>query len=124
MGQYENAHRHYNQALRIARIISEERAVLIEALLGGGHWAARRNDVETARGDLEEAMVYALQSGYRLYEADIHVGLAWTNFAAGNLMRAREEAEQARHMSTQMEYHWGQVDAAEVSTAINRAVAQ
>ena len=118
-GQRENARDHYDQALRIARGITE-RAVLTEALLARGRWAARHlRDAPAAFSDLNEALGYAVDGGYRIYEADIRVALAWAHLAAGNPTRARQEAERAQQMSADMGYHWGQVDAAEVLAALD-----
>ena len=112
-GEHESARKHYNEALKIARGISEQEA-LIEALLGRGRWAARQGELEIAAQDLEEALSYAVAGGYRIYEADIRVGLAWLHLAEGNRSAAREQAERAQRASEEMGYHWGQVDAAEV----------
>ena len=114
--QYEKARRHYDEALKIAHSITR-RDVLIEALLARGRWAARRGEVDAARSDLEEALDYALSGGYRIYEADIRVGLAWMHLAEGDNSKAREQAERAKSMSAQMGYHWGLVDAEEVLSA-------
>ena len=59
-------------------------------------------------------MDYALSGSYRLYEADIRVGIAWKYWTAGNLQGAKVEAEKAKQMSKEMGYYWGQVDAMEV----------
>jgi tetratricopeptide (TPR) repeat protein len=115
--QHERARQHYEEALKIARSISH-RPSLIEALLARGRWAARRGDVAAARADLDEALAYAVAGGYRRYEADIRVGLAWAHHAAGDAALARAEAERARQMSVEMGYHWGPVDADEVLAAI------
>jgi hypothetical protein len=64
---------------------------------------------------------YTLDGGYRIYEADIRVALAWVHLAAGNPSAARAEAERARQMSAEMVYHWGQVDAAEVLAALAKS---
>jgi tetratricopeptide (TPR) repeat protein len=127
-GDFPSAQRHYDQALKIARGISF-RPALIEALLARERWAARHQpktsevlktsevwqaDLAQAFTDLEEALGYALEGGYRIYEADARVGLAWAHLAAGDPARARTEAERARQLSADMGYHWGQVDAAEV----------
>lgn len=110
---------YYNEALQIARSISE-RSVLIEALLARGRWAARQGNAAAASSDLEEALGYAVAGGYRLYEADIRMGLAWMHRAAGNLDAARLEAERAQRMSEAMGYYWGQKDAAEVLEALEQ----
>ena len=60
-----------------------------------------------------------MDGGYRIYETDIRVALAWAHLAAGNPAAARAEAERAQHMSTDMGYHWGQMDAAEVLAALD-----
>jgi tetratricopeptide (TPR) repeat protein len=118
-GQREKARGHYDEAVKIARSITH-RPALIEALLARGRWTARHlKDSPAAFSDLNEALDYAVDGEYRIYEADIHVAFAWANLAAGDHSKARAEAERARHMSAQMEYHWGQVDAAEVLKALD-----
>jgi tetratricopeptide (TPR) repeat protein len=116
-GQHTSARRHYNESIKLARSISV-RHVLIEALLARGRWAARQGNAPEAFSDLNEALDYAVACGYRRYEADIRVALAWAHRATGDHTAARAEAEQARSMSREMGYHWGQVDAAEVLEAI------
>ncbi len=51
--------------------------------------------------------------GYRIFEADIRIALAWAHLAGGNPTIARQEVTRAQTMSVDMGYHWGQVDAAE-----------
>lgn len=140
-GQNESARAHFDSALTIARGISD-RAVLIEALLARGRWAARLAFAELtsfnpqglqsrpsenlsilsllpqAFSDLNEALGYATDGGYRIYEADIRNALAWAHLAAGAANSARQEATRARSMSQEMGYHWGQVDADELLAAI------
>ena len=124
-GQHESARDHYNEALKIARGITF-RPALIEALLARGRWAARHQDLTGFQNlsglvfsDLNEALGYAVDGGYRIYEADIRIGLAWAHLAASDTNRARQEAERAQRMSADMGYHWGQVDAAEVLAALD-----
>jgi tetratricopeptide (TPR) repeat protein len=132
-GNHTEARNHYDQAVSIARGISD-RAVLIEALLGRGRWAAKyiaqtsevfakhsepsrgaeTSEVSRAFHDLNEALGYATAGGYRRYEADIRVALAWAHRAAGDTAKARAEARRALQLSREMGYHWGQVDAEEV----------
>ena len=118
-GDHESARQHYEAALKIARSITRQ-DVLIEALLTRGRWQAR---FTTAPGmtcrdygfsDLNEALGYAQQGGYRIYEADIRVALAWSHLASGNVTAAKAEAARALNMSQEMGYHWGKVDAGEV----------
>jgi tetratricopeptide (TPR) repeat protein len=114
VGEHDSARGHYDEALKIARGITR-RDVLIEALMARGRWAARHmGDPPAAFSDLNEALGYAVDGGYRIYEADVRVGLAWAHRAAGDPARARQEAERAMRMSAEVGYHWGQVDAAEV----------
>ena len=113
-GQQEKARESYDQALKLARSISH-RLVLIEALLGRGRWCGKfMKDHAAAFSDLNEALEYARAGGYRLYEADIRIALAWAHLAAGNVDLARGEARFALQMSQGMGYHWGIVDAKEV----------
>jgi tetratricopeptide (TPR) repeat protein len=117
-GQHKDARAHYNEALRIARNISD-RSVLIEALLARGRWAARLHEIVAARSDLEEVLEYATAGGYRIYEADIRLGLAWAEIADQNPVAARTQAEYVQHISTDMGYYWGKVDAAELLAELN-----
>jgi tetratricopeptide (TPR) repeat protein len=131
-GQHTEARAHYDKALRIARSISH-RPALIEALLGRGAHAAKARvrladppagllqalDLDQAFSDLREALALATRGGYRRYEADVRVALAWAHLAAGDPARARAEAERARAMSEAMGYHWGQVDAEAVLDALD-----
>jgi tetratricopeptide (TPR) repeat protein len=129
IGQHESARQHYNEALKIARTISY-RPALIEALLARGRWYARHvKDGGSAFNDLNEALEYAVDGRYRTYEADIRVAVSWAQllpdfplvrirFSREGLPSAQAEAEYARHMSQEMEYHWGQVDAQEVLNTV------
>ena len=91
---HEEAAAHYDAALRLARSISK-RDVLIEALLARASWIARTQQPSSpgnqplpplaqAFSDLDEAGGYATESGYRIYEADIRLALAWAHRAAGD----------------------------------------
>ena len=132
-GNYESARVHYESALKVARSISYRRA-LIEALLARGRFYAkvavgagssRPNDAHLGSGDptptindaftdLNEALNYAVEGGYRIYEADIRVALGWAYLANGEKEKAKESAQRALQMSQEMGYHWGKVDGEEV----------
>jgi tetratricopeptide (TPR) repeat protein len=134
----DSAREHYESALKIARSISR-RDVLIEALLARERFLAKyhedltgfseasRNKVEgqnlsgleQAFSDLNEALGYCLESGYRIYEADVRVALAWAYLANGEKEKAKGSAERALQMSNEMGYHWGKVDAEEVLKAMS-----
>jgi tetratricopeptide (TPR) repeat protein len=123
-GEHKNVYVHHEAALLAARKVSK-RDTLIEALLAQGRWAIRYQDLTDledplalALGDLNEALDYALDGGYRIYEADIRIALAWAHLAASDPTTARAEAQRAQQMSEQMRYYWGQVDADEVLAAI------
>ena len=151
-GNHESARAHYEAALKIARSISR-RDVLIEALLARGRFYAKvavgarssRPDntrpgsghptptITDAFADLNEALNYAVEGGYRIYEADIRVALGWAYLAdltpdpspkrRGEILaKAKESAERALQMSQEMGYHWGKVDAEEVLDVIARRV--
>jgi tetratricopeptide (TPR) repeat protein len=112
--QHEVAKDHYQEALKIIHnTVGHD--YLIEVLSARGRWAAKYMiDVETSQADLSQARDYALSSGYRLYEADIRVGMAWKYLSASNSQKAKEEAKLAWKMSEEMGYYWGKVDATEV----------
>jgi tetratricopeptide (TPR) repeat protein len=118
-GNHESAGQHYEAALRIARSITY-RPALIEALLARGRWQARYFAAPGMTGgdygfsDLNEALGYAQQGGYRIYEADIRVALAWSHLASGNPDAAKAEAARALNMTQEMGCYWGKVDAEEV----------
>jgi tetratricopeptide (TPR) repeat protein len=83
--------------------------------------------LEQAFNDLNEALNYAVEGGYRIYEADIHVALGWAWLAVNRetldisaRQKAKAEAERALEMSREMLYHWGQVDAREVLGEIEK----
>jgi hypothetical protein len=71
-------------------------------------------DLDRAFIDLNEALGYCVESGYRIYEADVRVALAWAYLANGEKEKARQSAERALQMSNEMGYHWGKMDAEEV----------
>jgi hypothetical protein len=49
----------------------------------------------------------ATDSGYRIYEVEIYVALAWMYLRAGDMVRVLNEAKYAKRMSADMGYHWG-----------------
>lgn len=123
-GRDDRARTHYNEALMIARNIPR-RDVLIEVLISRGRWAARNlQDAPAALIDLNEALDYAVNEGYRIYEADIRVALAWAYLTEAcntspaikttSLEKAKLEISRARRMSENVGYYWGKVDAEEV----------
>ena len=112
-GRQFNAGQYYDTAVKIARSTPRIDA-LIEALMSRGQWAARHSNLKTARNDLSEALRWATVNGYRLFEADVRVGLAWLHDAEGNFSAARVEATQAQQMSREMGYCWGAIAAAEI----------
>ena len=118
-GDHDSARGHYDFALKIARSI-QKRNVLIEILLARGRWAAKHTkDSNAAFADLNEALDYCAKSGYRIYEADVRVALAWAYLANDENQKAKESAERALQMSQEMGYHWGKVDAEEVLKAMS-----
>jgi tetratricopeptide (TPR) repeat protein len=70
------------------------------------------NDLVLARQYLDEALTYATTSGYRIYETDLRIALAWLHWYEGDLVTARREADRAKRASEEMGYFWGRVDAA------------
>lgn len=117
---HKSARQQYNEALKIARSITD-RPTLIEALLARGSWYAKHmKDAPAAFSDLNEALGYAVDGGYRIYEADIHIALAWAYLVDNKRVEARAEDEHALRMSKDMGYYWGKVDAEEVLGEIDK----
>jgi len=113
---WDRALEHFNQAIDLARNITHWPAS-ITALSARGRFLVRRHcDLEAGRNDLEEALEYSQNGGYRVYEADTRVGLARLHLAEGKPKDARGEAAQAKMMSKEMKYFWGEKDAEEVLT--------
>ena len=92
-----------------------QQELLIEALLARGRHLAVVGDAAARQEGFEqlnEALGYALQGGYRICEADIRIALALAYRAAGDASRAAEQAARARALSEEMGYAWGVADAA------------
>ncbi|HLO16097.1 MAG TPA: trypsin-like peptidase domain-containing protein [Anaerolineales bacterium] len=118
VGDHASAQAHYGSALKIARAISH-RQTLIEALLAHGTWQAMyMKDANVALSDLNEALGYCIESGYRIHEANVRVALGWAYLANGEKDKAKQSAERALQMSNEMGYYWGKVDAEEVLKVI------
>jgi tetratricopeptide (TPR) repeat protein len=147
LGNYESARTHYESALKIARSISNRQVLIEALLACGMFYAktavgathpARTHTVSgntsmqdkttdsidgsplpltDAFTDLNEALNYAVEGGYRIYEADIRVALAWAYLASGEKVKAKQSAQRVLQMSQEMGYHWGKVDGEEVMNA-------
>jgi tetratricopeptide (TPR) repeat protein len=94
---------HYNRAVRIALGLSH-RAILLEALIGRGRCAGFGGDLQAAQNDLDQAVAAAHDSGYRIYEADARLALAYHR--AGARAAARTEVSIAEGLSAAVSYHW------------------
>jgi tetratricopeptide (TPR) repeat protein len=120
-GQNDVALKHYETALDMAVEISF-RPALIEIRLARGRWWARHmENFSAARRDLESALEYAIQGGYRVYEADIRVALAWADLTAREKGFVPAEVSRVRQISLEIGYHWGQIDAAAVLRKCNES---
>ena len=130
-GDHSHTRDHYTEALHIARL-SQDRAVLIEALLARGHWRARwalqiealtsfgnlSTLVASAHADLDEGLEYAVDGSYRLYECDIRIGLAWAHYHGGNPSSAQQQVHYAANLAREMNYYWGEMDALEIAALL------
>jgi tetratricopeptide (TPR) repeat protein len=120
IGNHDSARARYESALKIARSISK-RDVLIEVLMARGRWQAKHmKDANAAFNDLNEALGYCVESGYRIYEIDTRIAIAWAYLVNNENEKARGSAERALQMSSEMGYHWGKLDAQEVLDVIAR----
>lgn len=99
------ARKYYDDALRLAREISET-TVLLEALSARGRWAARSGD-STAKSDLTEALHYARGGHYEIYEVDIRLGLARIEHLDGDKKEAERQIQNWRERAKSYNYYWG-----------------
>ncbi len=112
-GQQEGARRNLDTALKMIRSI-ECRDALIEALLARGRWLIHYGDEaeeQIALDHLKEALDYARNEGFRIYEAGIRIALARAYLKDDDQQAARRELQYTIRISTEMGYHWGSVDA-------------
>jgi tetratricopeptide (TPR) repeat protein len=114
---HEVSKRRYVKALKIARRSSDQ-SVLVEALTAYGISAAQHEEYETAIQSLEEALRYVVKSGLRLYEVDVHLGLAYTYLGTNNVKSAQAEASCAQDISGVSEYTCGQSESARLLATI------
>jgi tetratricopeptide (TPR) repeat protein len=110
----------YDRALGLARR-STLKLALMGTLCARGKFSARIGNVLQAQADLDEALDIALDSGCKIAEADIRVGLAWLHISEGRRDRAYVMARRALLMANQMEYGWARDDAMEVLSEIGPA---
>ncbi|MDI1451402.1 tetratricopeptide repeat protein [Polyangium sp. 6x1] len=75
-----------------------------------------RNFADTRR-DLDEALTLATRSGFRLHEADAHLGYARLFLAEGNRPAAREHLAKARAIIDETGYHRRDGELAELESA-------
>jgi tetratricopeptide (TPR) repeat protein len=104
-GEQDAARKHYDDALRSAREISET-TVLLEALSARGRWAARSGDL-AAESDLREALHYARGGHYGIYEVDILLGLARVEHLRGEKQEAERQTQSAQKQAKKCGYYWG-----------------
>jgi tetratricopeptide (TPR) repeat protein len=117
-GKLQRARQHYDKALKLARNMTFYPA-LFDALLARGRLAVKDlKDAATALTDLNEALSLAQEHGYRIYQADAHVALAWARYSEGDHAAALSAAKTALTMSAEMGYHWGKLDADEVLSSL------
>jgi tetratricopeptide (TPR) repeat protein len=119
LNQVEEANRHYDEAIKLAQTVFRL-DVLIEALISRGYWFIQQGDFATSEMDLNEALEYAVDSGFRIYEADIRVGLAKAAFAKGDIPGARSDAQFAQRASAEMSYYWGQVESSKLLSELEK----
>jgi tetratricopeptide (TPR) repeat protein len=107
----EESSRHYDEAIKLAQTVFRL-DVLIEALISRGYWFIKQEDIVASGMDLNEALEYTVDNEFRIYEADIRIGLAQVAFAKGDISSARYEAQCAQQTSTEMNYYWGKIESA------------
>jgi tetratricopeptide (TPR) repeat protein len=112
--KYDSAANHYGEALKIAREISRKE-ILIEILLSQGRFKLKvLQDPVGANIDLSEALRYATDCGYRLYEVDARYGLALVCLNKGKISASKNQAQYAWQLSQSLGYYWGNVEATKI----------
>jgi tetratricopeptide (TPR) repeat protein len=102
-GEHDAAYSHYDEALRIARNI-DHRPTLAETLLARGRQAIQQEAYREARTDLNEALGYTLEGGYRIAEAEIRMALALLERAMDDPTAAQAQERYARYLSAATGY--------------------
>jgi tetratricopeptide (TPR) repeat protein/GTPase SAR1 family protein len=111
---HDLAGNYFELAVEKARAVFRQ-DVLITALFARGLWLSKSmNDATPAFKDLNEALDYAVAGGFKIYEADIHVALAWAHLIEGHKSESKKSANLAQQISNDMGYYWGKIDAIEV----------
>jgi nucleoside phosphorylase/tetratricopeptide (TPR) repeat protein len=72
---------------------------------------------DLARRDLDEVLTLAERCGFRLHEADAHLGFARLSLAEGDLVAAREHLDRARTIVAATGYHRRDRELAELDAA-------
>jgi tetratricopeptide (TPR) repeat protein len=113
-GNLEVAQWYYDQAEKFAYLISHYPLFINTMLRRGRFYAQKKFDPTIAKSNLEVCLDYSIRYGYRIYEADVRIALAWTYLANNEKEKAKQSAERALQMSNEIGYYWGKVDAEEV----------
>lgn len=121
-GQYDKQ-TNFDAAVVAARKTTNK-FILMEVLGARGRFLAQTRQARLARIDLEEAFGYALESGHKIEEVNIRVGLAWLYWAEKRPDRAHAMAERALAMADRMGYAWGRDDSREVLAFLAKAPQQ
>ena len=93
---------------------TQDASMQIELWLARGKWAAERGEVTPADADLNRAAAAAAEGGFKIYESEAHIGLAWAYFQDNDFNRAVVEARNGLRLSQTSGYYWGVKGAAEL----------
>jgi len=83
--------------------------------------AKQMKSVSSAFNDLNEAINYCNESGYRVYEIDARIALAWAYLVNNEEQKAKDLALRALKMGQDIGYYWGDVDSTEVLRLIGES---
>jgi tetratricopeptide (TPR) repeat protein len=86
-------------------------------LLAGAALHTHTRAFDLARRDLEETLTLATRSGFRLHEADAHLGLTRLSLAEDDPVAAREHLDRARSIVDATGYHRRDRELAELDAA-------
>jgi len=96
---------HYDEAVRLARRISR-REILIRSLTARGRWAVENGSSDRANSDLQEALIFARQGSYRIYEIEALLGLASLDGKMRKEQQAIQESTSAKNLASEIGYGW------------------
>ena len=119
-GELERAAGHLSQAVDGLRSAGRQDFLPL-GLLARAALHLHTRAFDKVRRDLNEALSLSVRSGFRLHEADAHLGFARLTLAQGDPAKAREHLEKAQGIVTATGYHRRDGEVEEIQKLIEAA---